>query len=248
MAALSRMAGGCHHKIKIYPKDTIIFSSHPIPGNEKAVTKVINDLLLKGAEVIFQDAHVSGHACREEIKLIYTLTQPKYAIPVHGEFKHLKAQEEIAKELGMTSDRIIILRSGSVLEIGEDGAETVGEVPCGALYVDGLGVGDVGTTVMRERQNLAEDGIVIVTLVIDSYTGEYLAGPTITSRGFIYMKEAEDLLDEATVLATEKLDKLRGQGVTDWNRLKGALRDVLGDFFRKKTKRNPMIVSVFEEV
>ena len=176
------------------------------------------------------------------------MTQPKYAIPVHGEFKHLKAQEEIAKELGMTSDRIIILRSGSVLEIGEDGAKTVGEVPCGALYVDGLGVGDVGTTVMRERQNLAEDGIVIVTLVIDSYTGEYLAGPTITSRGFIYMKEAEDLLDEATVLATEKLDKLRGQGVTDWNRLKGALRDVLGDFFRKKTKRNPMIVSVFEEV
>ncbi len=248
MAALSRMAGGIHKKIKISPMDTIIFSSHPIPGNEKAVTKVINDLLLKGAEVIFQDAHVSGHACREEIKLIYTLTQPKYAIPVHGEFKHLKAQEEIAKELGMTSDRIIILRSGSVLEIGEDGAETVGEVPCGALYVDGLGVGDVGTTVMRERQNLAEDGIVIVTLVIDSYTGEYLAGPTITSRGFIYMKEAEDLLDEATVLATEKLDKLRGQGVTDWNRLKGALRDVLGDFFRKKTKRNPMIVSVFEEV
>ncbi len=248
MAALSRMAGGVHKKIKISPMDTIIFSSHPIPGNEKAVTKVINDLLIKGAEVIFQDAHVSGHACREEIKLIYTLTQPKYAIPVHGEYKHLKAQEEIAKELGMTSDRIMVLRSGNVLEIGEDGADITGDVSCGALYVDGLGVGDVGTTVMRERQNLAEDGIVIVTLVIDSYTGEYLAGPTITSRGFIYMKEAEDLLDEATILAGEKLEKLRGQGVTEWNRLKSALRDVLGDFFRKKTKRNPMIVSVFEEV
>ena len=248
MAALSRMACGTHRKIKISPMDTVIFSSHPIPGNEMAVTKVINELLLKGAEVIFQDTHVSGHACREEIKLIYTLTQPKYAIPVHGEYKHLLAQENIAKELGITSDRIFILRSGNVLEISEDEAKITGDVPCGAIYVDGLGVGDVGTTVMRERQNLAEDGIVIVTLVIDSYTGEYLAGPTITSRGFIYMKEAEDLLEEATILATEKLEKLRGQGVSDWGRLKGAIRDVLGDFFRKKTKRNPMILSIFEEV
>ena len=248
MAALSRMAGGTHKKIKITPGDTIIFSSHPIPGNEMAVTKVINDLLLKGAEVIFQDAHVSGHACKEEIKLLYTLTQPKYTVPVHGEFKHLKAQEEIAKELGMTSDHIFILRSGNVLEIGEEGAEITGEVSCGAIYVDGLGVGDVGTTVMRERQNLAEDGIVIVTLVIDSYTGEYLAGPTITSRGFVYMKDAEDLLEEATALAYEKLEKLRAQGVTDWNRLKGALKDTLGDLFRKRTKRNPMILPIFEEV
>ena len=248
MAALSRMALGTHRKIKITPMDTIIFSSHPIPGNETAVTKVINDLLLKGAEVVFQDVHVSGHACREEIKLMYTLIQPKFAIPVHGEYKHLKAQEEIAKELGMTSDRVFILRSGNVLELGEEEGAIIGEVPCGAIYVDGLGVGDVGTTVMRERQNLAEDGIVIVTLVIDSYTGEYLAGPTITSRGFVYMKDAEDLLEEATLLAAEKLEKLRGQGISDWGRLKGALKDTLGDFFRKKTKRNPMILSVFEEV
>ncbi len=248
MAALSRMALGTHRKIKITPMDTIIFSSHPIPGNETAVTKVINDLLLKGAEVVFQDVHVSGHACREEIKLMYTLIQPKFAIPVHGEYKHLKAQEEIAKELGMTSDRVFILRSGNVLELGEEEGSIIGEVPCGAIYVDGLGVGDVGTTVMRERQNLAEDGIVIVTLVIDSYTGEYLAGPTITSRGFVYMKDAEDLLEEATMLAAEKLEKLRGQGISDWGRLKGALKDTLGDFFRKKTKRNPMILSVFEEV
>ena len=248
MAALSRMALGTHRKIKITPMDTIIFSSHPIPGNETAVTKVINDLLLKGAEVVFQDVHVSGHACREEIKLMYTLIQPKFAIPVHGEYKHLKAQEEIAKELGMTSDRVFILRSGNVLELGEEEGSIIGEVSCGAIYVDGLGVGDVGTTVMRERQNLAEDGIVIVTLVIDSYTGEYLAGPTITSRGFVYMKDAEDLLEEATMLAAEKLEKLRGQGISDWGRLKGALKDTLGDFFRKKTKRNPMILSVFEEV
>lgn len=248
MAALSRMALGTHRKIKITPMDTIIFSSHPIPGNETAVTKVINDLLLKGAEVVFQDVHVSGHACREEIKLMYTLIQPKFAIPVHGEYKHLKAQEEIAKELGMTSENIFILRSGNVLELGEEEGKITGEVPCGAIYVDGLGVGDVGTTVMRERQNLAEDGIVVVTLVIDSYTGEYLAGPTITSRGFVYMKDAEDLLEEATMLAAEKLEKLRGQGISDWGRLKGALKDTLGDFFRKKTKRNPMILSVFEEV
>ena len=179
---------------------------------------------------------------------MYTLIQPKFAIPVHGEYKHLKAQEEIAKELGMTSDRVFILRSGNVLELGEEEGSIIGEVPCGAIYVDGLGVGDVGTTVMRERQNLAEDGIVIVTLVIDSYTGEYLAGPTITSRGFVYMKDAEDLLEEATMLAAEKLEKLRGQGISDWGRLKGALKDTLGDFFRKKTKRNPMILSVFEEV
>ena len=248
MAALSRMAMGTHRKIKISPTDTIIFSSHPIPGNEKAVTRVMNDLLLKGAKGVFQEAHVSGHACREEIKLIYTLTQPKYAIPVHGEYKHLKAQEEIAKELGMESERIVILRSGNVLELGEESAEITGEVQSGAIYVDGLGVGDVGTTVMRERQNLAEEGIVIVTLVVDSYTGEYLAGPTIVSRGFVYMKDAEDLLEEAEALAGEKLEKLRGQGVTDWNRLKGSLKDTLGDFFRKKTKRNPMIVSIFEEV
>lgn len=248
MAALSRMALGTHRKIKITPMDTIIFSSHPIPGNETAVTKVINDLLLKGAEVVFQDVHVSGHACREEIKLMYTLIQPKFAIPVHGEYKHLKAQEEIAKELGMTSERVFVLRSGNVLELGEEEGKITGEVPCGAIYVDGLGVGDVGTTVMRERQNLAEDGIVVVTLVIDSYTGEYLAGPTITSRGFVYMKDAEDLLEEATMLASEKLEKLRGQGISDWGRLKGELKDTLGDFFRKKTKRKPMILSVFEEV
>ena len=248
MAALSRMAIGNHRKIKIMPTDTVIFSSHPIPGNEKAVTRVINELLMRGAKVIFQDTHVSGHACQEEIKLIYTLTQPRFAVPVHGEYKHLRAQEAIAKELGMTSDRIFILRSGNVLEMNQEEAKITGDVPCGAVYVDGLGVGDVGTTVMRERQNLAEDGIVVVTLVIDSYTGEYLAGPTITSRGFVYMKEAVDLLDEATILATEKLEKLRGQGIGDWGRLKGALKDCLGDFFRKKTKRNPMILSIFEEV
>ena len=248
MAALSRMASGTHRKIKITPMDTVIFSSHPIPGNETAITKVINDLQLKGAEVVFHDTHVSGHACKEEIKLIYSLTQPKYAVPVHGEFKHLKAQEAIAKELGMASENIIILHSGQILSLSDEHAEIIGDAPAGEIYVDGLGVGDVGSSVMRERQILGADGIVVVTLVIDSYSGEYLAGPTITSRGFVYMKDAEDLLEEATALAYEKLEKLRGQGVSDWGRLKGALKDTLGDYFRKKTKREPMILSVFEEV
>ena len=248
MAALSRMASGTHRKIKITPMDTVIFSSHPIPGNETAITKVINDLQLKGAEVVFHDTHVSGHACKEEIKLIYSLTQPKYAVPVHGEFKHLKAQEAIARELGMASENIIILHSGQILSLSDEHAEIIGDAPAGEIYVDGLGVGDVGSSVMRERQILGADGIVVVTLVIDSYSGEYLAGPTITSRGFVYMKDAEDLLEEATALAYEKLEKLRGQGVSDWGRLKGALKDTLGDYFRKKTKREPMILSVFEEV
>ena len=248
MAALSRMASGTHRKIKITPMDTVIFSSHPIPGNETAITKVINDLQLKGAEVVFHDTHVSGHACKEEIKLIYSLTQPKYAVPVHGEFKHLKAQEAIAKELGMASENIIILHSGQILSLSDEHAEIIGDAPAGEIYVDGLGVGDVGSSVMRERQILGADGIVVVTLVIDSYSGEYLAGPTITSRGFVYMKDAEDLLEEATALAYEKQEKLRGQGVSDWGRLKGALKDTLGDYFRKKTKREPMILSVFEEV
>lgn len=248
MAALSRMASGTHRKIKITPMDTVIFSSHPIPGNETAITKVVNDLQLKGAEVVFHDTHVSGHACKEEIKLIYSLTQPKYAVPVHGEFKHLKAQEAIAKELGMASENIIILHSGQILSLSDERAEIIGDAPAGEIYVDGLGVGDVGSSVMRERQILGADGIVVVTLVIDSYSGEYLAGPTITSRGFVYMKDAEDLLEEATALAYEKLEKLRGQGVSDLGRLKGALKDTLGDYFRKKTKREPMILSVFEEV
>ncbi len=200
MAALSRMASGMHKKISIGKGDTVIFSSNPIPGNEKAVTKVINELFKKGADVIFQDTHVSGHACQEEIKLIYTLTKPQYAIPIHGEYKHLKAQAKIAMDLGINKDDVFILQSGDVLSLDDNSASITGKVPVGAVLVDGLGVGDVGNVVLRDRQHLAEDGILIVVLSLDSTSGELLAGPDIVSRGFVYVKESDELLDEARKL------------------------------------------------
>ncbi len=248
MAALSRMAMGQHRKVKIGCNDTVIFSSSPIPGNEKAVTKVINELFQKGADVIFQDAHVSGHACQEEIKLIYTLTQPKYAIPVHGEYKHLKAHAKLAEQLGMDKENIFIMKSGDVLALGEDSAEIVGEVPVGAILVDGLGVGDVGNVVLRDRQKLAEDGIVIVVAVMDSYTNTLVSGPDIISRGFTYTKDNEDLMEEATAIAYEAMEKMQEKGVTDWGKIKGNLRDSLNEFFWKTTKRRPMILPILMEV
>lgn len=248
MAALSRMAMGQHRKVKIGPMDTVIFSSSPIPGNEKAVTKVINELFHKGADVIFQDAHVSGHACQEEIKLIYTLTQPKYAIPVHGEFKHLKAHAKLAEQLGMNKENIFILKSGDVLELGDDGAEVVGEVPVGAILVDGLGVGDVGNVVLRDRQRLAEDGIVIVVAVMDGYNNTLVSGPDIVSRGFTYTKDNEDLMEEASAIAYEVMERMQERGVTDWGKIKANLRDSLNEFFWKSTKRRPMILPILMEV
>ncbi len=248
MAALSRMAMGQHRKVKIGPMDTVIFSSSPIPGNEKAVTKVINELFHKGADVIFQDAHVSGHACQEEIKLIYTLTQPKYAIPVHGEFKHLKAHAKLAEQLGMDKENIFILKSGDVLELGDDGAEVVGEVPVGAILVDGLGVGDVGNVVLRDRQRLAEDGIVIVVAVMDGYNNTLVSGPDIVSRGFTYTKDNEDLMEEASAIAYEVMERMQEKGITDWGKIKSNLRDSLNEFFWKSTKRRPMILPILMEV
>ena len=248
MAALSRMAMGTHRKVKIDCNDTVIFSSHPIPGNEKAVTKIINELFQKGAEVIFEDAHVSGHACQEEIKLIYALTQPKYAIPIHGEYKHLKAHARLAEELGMEKENIFILSSGKVLELSKQEAKVVGQVPVGAIFVDGLGVGDVGSVVMRDRQKLAEDGIAVVTLSIDSYSGEILGGPDIITRGFVYAREAEELLAGATLCAQENLDRLLAHGVTDWGTMKAVLKDSLSEYFWKTTKRRPMILPIFTEV
>ena len=188
MAALSRMAASIHRKITIKPGDTIIFSSNPIPGNEKAVSKVINELSMKGADVIFQDAHVSGHACQEEIKLIYSLVHPKYAIPVHGEYRHLKAHAQIVESLGISKDNIFILSSGDVLEMDDSGAQVTGKVPVGTILVDGLGVGDVGNIVLRDRQHLAEDGIIIVVMTLEHHSNVVLAGPDIVSRGFVYVR------------------------------------------------------------
>ena len=248
MAALSRMAEDNHRKISIKVGDTVIFSSNPIPGNEKAVTKVINELLMKGADVIFQDAHVSGHACQEEIKLIYTLVQPRYAIPVHGEYKHLKAQAKLVESLGIDKDNIFILSSGDVLELNNEGAEVTGKVPVGAILVDGLGVGDVGNVVLRDRQHLAEDGIMIVILALDKVGGYLVSGPDVVSRGFVYVREADELMEEAREIVDTAVQDCLDRGITDWGKLKSAIKDVLGDFVWKKTKRNPMILPIIMEV
>ncbi len=248
MAALSRMAEDNHRKISIGPSDTVIFSSHPIPGNEKAVTNVINELLLKGADVIFQDVHVSGHACQEEIKLIYTLVHPQYAIPVHGEFKHLKAQAKIAKDLGIAKENIFILRSGDVLELTEEKAQITGKVPVGDILVDGLGVGDVGNIVLRDRQHLAEDGILIVVLGLDGATDELVSGPDIVSRGFVYVRESDELMDEARIVVNDAVESCLSRGIADWGKLKSSIKDSLGEYVWKKTKRRPMILPIIMEI
>ena len=206
MAALSRMASNMHRKVQIKPGDTVIFSSNPIPGNEKAVSRVINELSMKGADVIFQDAHVSGHACQEEIKLIYSLVHPKYAIPVHGEYRHLKAQAGIAESLGIPKENIFIMHSGDVMELNDESAEITGKVHTGAILVDGLGVGDVGNIVLRDRQHLAEDGIMIVVLTLEKYSNQLLAGPDIVSRGFVYVRESEDLMGQAKSVVEDAID------------------------------------------
>ena len=248
MAALSRMANGTHKKITIKPKDTIIFSSNPIPGNEKAVSHVINELFQKGADVIFQDVHVSGHACQEEIKLIYSLVKPKYSIPVHGEYKHLMAQAKVVEDLGMDKDNIFILSSGEVLELDEEGAEVTGRVQTGDVMVDGLGVGDVGNIVLRDRQHLAEDGIIIVVMTLENGSGRVLAGPDIVSRGFVYVRGSESLMDEAKAVLDETMDYCMDKNITDWGKIKSEIKDSLGDFVWKETKRRPMIMPIIMEV
>ena len=248
MAALSRMANGTHKKITIKPKDTIIFSSNPIPGNEKAVSHVINELFQKGADVIFQDVHVSGHACQEEMKLIYSLVKPKYSIPVHGEYKHLMAQAKVVEDLGMDKDNIFILSSGDVLELDEEGAEVTGRVQTGDVMVDGLGVGDVGNIVLRDRQHLAEDGIIIVVMTLENGSGRVLAGPDIVSRGFVYVRGSESLMDEAKAVLDETMDYCMDKNITDWGKIKSEIKDSLGDFVWKETKRRPMIMPIIMEV
>ncbi len=248
LAALSRMATGTHKKVKITPNDLIVFSSNPIPGNEKAVSRIINELYKKSAEVIFQDTHVSGHACQEELKLIYSLLQPKYAIPIHGEFRHRKAQAGLARELGWDSDHILMLSSGDVLEMDGEDAWVEDTVPAGAVFVDGLGIGDVGNIVMRDRQHLAEDGIIIVVLTLEAGSGQLLAGPDIVSRGFVYVKGSESLMDEAQQVLNDTVYHLVDLRVTDWSRIKSDIKDALGDFVWEKTHRRPMIIPIIMEV
>jgi ribonuclease J len=247
MAALSRMAADIHRKVSIKPNDTIIFSSNPIPGNEKAVSKVINELSAKGADVIFQNTHVSGHACQEEIKLIYSLVRPKYALPVHGEYRHLKAQATVAASLGIPKENIFIMSSGDVMEICDEQAKITGRVHTGAILVDGLGVGDVGNIVLRDRQHLAEDGIIIVVLTLEKYTNQLLAGPDIVSRGFVYVRESEDLMGDARIAVEDALDHCLERQISDWGKIKTVIKDALSEFVWKRTKRRPMILPIIME-
>ena len=248
MAALSRMAANIHRKVSIEPGDTVIFSSRPIPGNEKSVSKVINELAEKGAKVIVQDTHVSGHASQEEIKLIYTLTKPKYAIPVHGEYQHLKRHAELAQELGIPKENTKILSSGDVLELTQEHAALVGKVQAQGIMVDGLGVGDVGNIVLRDRQHLSENGLIIIVLTLEKYTNQLLAGPDIVSRGFVYVRESEYLMDEAKNIVYAALERCLDNNVSDWTKIKTEVKDSLSDYLWKKMKRNPMILPIIMEV
>ena len=248
MAALSRMAASIHKKVTIKPGDTVIFSSSPIPGNEKAVSKVINELSMKGANVIFQDTHVSGHACQEEIKLIYSLVKPKYSIPVHGEYRHLKTQAELAELMGIDKDHIFILTSGDVLTLSEKEGYVAEHVSAGDILVDGLGVGDVGNIVLRDRQNLAENGIIIVVMTFEKYSNQLLAGPDIVSRGFVYVREAENLLEDARKVVNDAVVECVEKNISDWGKIKMVVKETLSDYLWKKIKRNPMILPIIMEV
>ena len=248
MAALSRMAASIHRKVSIKPGDVVILSSTPIPGNEKAVSKVINELSIKGAEVIFQDTHVSGHACQEEIKLLYSLIHPKYSIPVHGEYRHLMAQKQLAMAMGIPKEDIIIMSSGDVVELNHDSWKIADHVQAGAILVDGLGVGDVGNIVLRDRQNLAQNGIIVVVLTLEKFSNQLLAGPDIVSRGFVYVRESEDLLDEARAIVDDAVRDCLERHVNDWGKIKNIIRDSLSDFLWKRMKRNPMILPIIMEI
>jgi ribonuclease J len=252
MSALSRMASSDHRKVEIMPGDKIIISASPIPGNEKLISRVINELFRKGAEVIYNaimDIHVSGHACQEELKLIHTLVKPKYFIPVHGEYRHLRQHANIAEELGMKNKNIFIMDIGKVLELTPDSARLNGTVTSGRILVDGLGVGDVGNIVLRDRKHLSEDGLIVVVVTIDgSKGGCTIAGPDIISRGFVYVRESENLMEEIRCIAKAKLEECEAQRITDWSTLKNSIKDVLRDFLYEKTKRRPMILPIIMEV
>ena len=248
MAALSRIAANMHRKISVMPGDVVIFSSRPIPGNEKSVAKVINELSQKGAKVIIQDTHVSGYACQEEIKLIYSLVRPKFAVPVHGEYRHLQGQSQVAQQMGVPKDNVKILQSGDVLELKADSAKIVDKVRAQGIMVDGLGVGDVGNIVLRDRQHLSENGLLVVVLTLEKGSNMILAGPDIVSRGFVYVRESENLMDECREIVNIALDRLYDRGITDWGRMKTEIKDALNDFLWKKTKRNPMILPIIMEV
>ena len=251
MSALTRMAMGDHKKVSITPQDFIIISATPIPGNEKFVTKVVNELMKSGATVIYErmyDVHVSGHACQEELKLMLALTKPKFFIPVHGEYKHLKKHADLAAGLGIPREDIVIGQIGDIIETNGISMKVVGTVPSGHILVDGLGVGDVGSIVLRDRKHLAQDGLIIIVIGLDRSANAVVSGPELISRGFVYVREAEPLMDEARNRLTEVLDSLTAAELRDWNGLKGRLRDTLSEYIFSVTKRSPMILPIIMEV
>ena len=248
MAALSRIAANIHSKVSITPGDTVILSSSPIPGNEKAINKIINELEMKGAKVIFQDTHVSGHACQEELKLIYALTKPQYAIPVHGEYRHLKRHAELAQEMGVNKDNIVIMNNGSVLELSKNRVKVTGHVVSQGILVDGLGVGDVGNIVLRDRQHLSQNGLIIVVVTLEKHSNLLVAGPDIVSRGFVYVRESENLMEECHDVVEDALNRCLDHNVKDRGKNKTSIKDDLGEFLWKRTKRNPMILPIITEV
>ena len=248
MAALSRMAASIHKKVSIVPGDVVVLSSTPIPGNEKAVANVVNELSMKGAEVICQDTHVSGHACQEDLKLIYSLVHPKFSIPIHGEYRHRMAQRELAQFMGVQKENAVMVNSGDVVALDEDSCEVIDHVTCGGIFVDGLGVGDVGNIVLRDRQNLAQNGIIVVVLTLEKHSNQLLAGPDIVSRGFVYVRESEDLLEEAHTIVYDAVQDCLDRHVSDWGKIKNIIKDSLSDFLWKRMKRNPMILPIIMEV
>ena len=248
MAALSRTASGQHRKVTIGPNDVIVLSSNPIPGNEKAVSRVINELTQKHATVIYQDTHVSGHACQEELKLIYALVKPKFAIPIHGEYRHRVAQKEVAMALGVPKENALIAETGDVIDLSEEGCKIVDKVQAGPLMVDGLGVGDVGNIVLHDRQNLGENGIIVVVLSLERYSGRLVSGPDIVSRGFVYVRENEDLMEEARLVVMDAVDDCLIHHVSDWGKIKTVIRDSLSEFIWRRLKRNPVILPIISEV
>ena len=251
MSALSRMAMNEHRTVTITPMDFIIISATPIPGNEKLVTKVVNELMRAGAEVIYEsmyDVHVSGHACQEELKLMLSLTKPRFFIPVHGEYKHLKKHAGLAYSLGFEQDSVIIGSIGNVIETNGIDMKITGQVPAGRVFVDGLGVGDVGSIVLRDRKHLSEDGLIIAVATIENETGAILAGPDIVSRGFVYVRESEELMTNARELLMRTLRDCLESDMRDWNTIKGRMKDELGDYIYMKTKRRPMILPIIMEI
>ena len=251
MSALTRMAAGEHRKVQITPNDLIIISANPIPGNEKLVSKVIDDLMQIGAEVVYSslaDVHVSGHACQEEQRLMLALVKPKYFLPVHGEYRQLKAHAETAEEMGIDKENIFMLTNGRVLEMNPNEAKFTTSVQSGRILVDGLGVGDVGNIVLRDRQHLSQDGLIIIVMTMDSSTGEIIAGPDVISRGFVYVRESENLMENVKAVIRNEIDKCERNHITDWSTIKSTLRDNLKDYILQKTKRNPMILPIIMEV